>query len=203
MMRYTPSRTYVTVGLVTLLLGLTSAGLAYRYWVPSLVPAAVFLGTAGLFLSAAALAFFLASRPVIEIHPRHLRIGDRSIPWPDVRSVDRTGWVSPLVIFLALADGSRINLVYPGTLDGSNNLLRHIRRNAREALIDGVPHGEFWGEPAAGSWEQAPVAEQGEPDVAVGPRYPILRAEDEADVERLYQRLKTVGHLDPKTSQDE
>jgi hypothetical protein len=28
-------------------------------------------------------------------------------------------------------------------------------------------------------------------------------AEDEAEVERLYQRLKTVGHLDQKNSSDE
>jgi len=31
-----------------------------------------------------------------------------------------------------------------------------------------------------------------------GPRYPLLSEADEADAERLYQRLKTVGHLDPK-----
>jgi hypothetical protein len=35
------------------------------------------------------------------------------------------------------------------------------------------------------------------------PRYPLLRPEDEAEVERLYQRLKAVGHLDPKNSPDE
>jgi hypothetical protein len=35
-----------------------------------------------------------------------------------------------------------------------------------------------------------------------GPRY-RLRSEDEAEVERLYQRLKTVGNLDQKTSSDE
>ena len=36
-----------------------------------------------------------------------------------------------------------------------------------------------------------------------GPRYRILRPEDEAEVERLYQRLKTVGNLDQKNSTDE
>ena len=36
------------------------------------------------------------------------------------------------------------------------------------------------------------------------PRYRILKPEDEAEVERLYQRLKTVGHLDrKKNSTDE
>jgi hypothetical protein len=191
-MRYTPSRTYVTVGVVALVLGLLSAGFAYQYWVPALLPAAIFLGTAGLF-------FFLGFRPVIEIHPHHLRVGDRSIAWPDIRSVDRTGWVSPLVIFLSLADGSRVTLIYPGNLDGSNNLVRHLRRNAREALIDGIPHREFWGEPVPETWA---AQESGGRDENPGPRYPVLRAEDEAEVERLYQRLKTVGHLDPKNSDE-
>jgi hypothetical protein len=31
----------------------------------------------------------------------------------------------------------------------------------------------------------------------------LLTPEDEADVERLYQRLRTVGRLDPKNSADE
>jgi hypothetical protein len=30
-----------------------------------------------------------------------------------------------------------------------------------------------------------------------------LRPEDEAEVEQLYQRLKTVGHIDPKNTTDE
>ena len=35
------------------------------------------------------------------------------------------------------------------------------------------------------------------------PRYRLLLPEDEAEVERLYQLLKTVGHLDPKNTGDE
>jgi hypothetical protein len=31
----------------------------------------------------------------------------------------------------------------------------------------------------------------------------MVRPEDEAEIERLYQRLKTVGHLDTKNSADE
>ena len=33
--------------------------------------------------------------------------------------------------------------------------------------------------------------------------YPLLRPEDEAEVERLYQRLKAVGRLDSRNSSDE
>jgi hypothetical protein len=35
------------------------------------------------------------------------------------------------------------------------------------------------------------------------PKYRVLRPEDEIEIERLYQRLKTVGHLDPKNSSDD
>jgi hypothetical protein len=34
------------------------------------------------------------------------------------------------------------------------------------------------------------------------PRYKLLRAEDEAEVERLFHQLKTVGHLEPKNSDE-
>jgi hypothetical protein len=85
-------------------------------------------------------------------------------------------------------------LVYPGDLDSCNSLLRHLRRLSRDALIDGIPYRQYWGEllSAGGERKQAPA-----------PRYRILRPEDEAEVERLYQRLKAVGHLDQKNSTDE
>jgi hypothetical protein len=72
-------------------------------------------------------------------------------------------------------------------------LLRELRRHSRDALIDGVPYRQYWGE----------VLPQGERKQAPTPRYRILRPEDEADVERLYQRLKAVGNLDQKNSADE
>ena len=35
------------------------------------------------------------------------------------------------------------------------------------------------------------------------PRYPLLLPEDEAEVERMFQRLKSVGHFDQKTSPED
>ena len=64
-----------------------------------------------------------------------------------------------------------------------------------DALIDGIPYRQYWGEVLA------PASERKQP--APLPRYRILRPEDEAEVERLYQRLKTVGNLDQKNSTDE
>jgi len=71
----------------------------------------------------------------------------------DIRRLDRTGWVSPLVVRITLFDDSRQVLLYPGDLDACNALLRHLRRSSRDALIDGVPYRQYWGEVLA------PVAE--------------------------------------------
>ena len=112
----------------------------------------------------------------------------------NIRRVDRTGWISPLAVYISLASDERLLLVYPGDLDSANALLRHLRRHARESLIDGIPWVEFWGEAAH------PVPEKREDP---SPRYQLLRAEDEAEVQRLYQVLKTVGHLDSRQPSDE
>jgi len=112
----------------------------------------------------------------------------------DIRRLDRKPWNPPLVVRVTLFDDSRLMLVYPGDVDACNSLLRHLRRYSRDALIDGIPYRQYWGEV---------LASGGERKQAPSPRYRILRPEDEAEVERLYQRLKTVGNLDQKNSTDE
>jgi len=74
-------------------------------------------------------------------------------------------------------------VVYAGETDSCGSLLRHLRRCSREALLEGIPYSQFWGETAAA--KQLPP-----------PRYPLLRPEDEEEIERMFQRLKTVGRLD-------
>ncbi len=186
MTRYLPARHYLSFGIVALALALFSGWLGID-WLPAFVPAA-------LFLLSSILLFVMAFRPAIEVHEGYLAIGKRIVPWMDIRRVDRTGWISPLIVRLTLFDDSRLLLVYPGDLDSCNSLLRHVRRLSRDALIDGIPYRQYWGEVLApgGDRKQIPA-----------PRYRILRPEDEAEVERLYQRLKTVGNLDQKNSTDE
>jgi hypothetical protein len=137
--------------------------------------------------------FVLALRPPVEIHAHHVRVGERVIPWSDIRRVDRTGWLSPLVVYLTLQDQVRVTVVYPGDLETASSLLRHLRRGAHHALIDGVPYREFWADP-----DPADLTPTPEPKQLPAPKYKLLLDEDEAEVERLYQRLKTVGHLDSK-----
>jgi hypothetical protein len=154
-------------------------------WTPSFIPCAAFVVFGALLI-------YLAYRPAIELHPHHLSVGSRTIHWLDIRRVDRTNWTNPLIVKLTLFDDTRVLLVYPGNLDSCQALLRHLRRASRDALIDGVPYRQYWGETLSST----------STGQAVLPRYRLLRSEDEAEVERLYQRLKTVGNLDQKSSDE-
>ncbi len=186
MTRYLPAKHYLWLGSAAVVFS------AMCVWFAGAIALAYV--PAGLFLATAVFLFGMALRPAIEIHEGYLSIGKRIVPWMDIRRLDRTGWISPLIVRITLFDDSRMVLVYPGDLDSCNSLLRHLRRLSRDALIDGIPYRQYWGEllSSAGDRKQTPA-----------PRYRILRPEDEAEVERLYQRLKTVGNLDQKNSTDE
>ena len=186
MTRYLPARHYLSFGVVAFGLAIFSGWLGLE-WHPAFLPAV-------LFLASAALLLFLAVRPPIEIQERCLVVGKRVIPWIDVRRIDRTGWLSPLVVRLILFDDETVRVVYPGDLDSCKSLLRNLRRMCRDALIDGIPYRQYWGEVMTLSGEQK---------LLPGPRYRLLLPEDELEVERLYQRLKSVGHIDPKKSSDD
>jgi hypothetical protein len=173
-------------GAVSLVFAAFSGWVATR-WLPAMIPAFLFLVSCGIVV-------FLATRPTIELHNTHIAIGDRKISWKKIRRVDTTGWVSPLVVLhLSLADNSRVTVIYPGDAEAAQNLHRQIRRGAREALIDGLPYREYWGEPV-----KAPDRR-----TLPSPKYRVLRPEDEAEVEQLYLRLKKVGNLDSSSSDDE
>jgi hypothetical protein len=183
--RYQVSSHYMWSGFAALAL----TGLSF--WMSFAWPLA-WIATA-LFLASAILVLYLALRPAIEIYDTHLKIGQAAVPWKHIRRLDRSSNV-PLLVRLTLSDKTRILVVYPGDPQSSSSLLRQLRRHAREALIDGVPYRQFWGEPAnsAPARKALPV-----------PRYPLLLPDDEAEVERMFQRLKSVGHLDQKTSPED
>ncbi|MBX9600571.1 MAG: DUF3093 family protein [Bryobacteraceae bacterium] len=184
--RYRPARQYHTWALVAFAMAAFSFWCGLR-WTPAFLPSM-------LLLLSSALMLVLATRPTIEVHEEHLRIGRVSIPWGQIRRLDRTGWISPLVLYITLLEDKRLLVIYPGDLESATSLLRQLRRNSREALIDGIPYRQFWGEALTPAPDRAQAAPA---------RYPILRPEDEAEIERMFQRLKTVGHLDPKNSPDE
>ena len=186
--RYRPSRRYY------LLLAFAVTGLALSAWSALRFPA-VWIAAAGFVVGVAAV-LALVLRPTVEIHESHLQLGGRSIAWRDIRKVDRTGWNAPLVLRLAVSGGAgqeNLVLIYPGDLDACTSLLRHLKRYSREALLDGVPYPEFWGEASAQS--------RGLPAAQLPPaRYPVLRPEEEDEVERMFQRLKSAGSIDEDES---
>jgi phage shock protein PspC (stress-responsive transcriptional regulator) len=193
MTRYLQARQHLWFGIAAGVCAGVAVWSGLHFEMPAVYLRIAIWALAGLLLSGAALSLILATRPGVEIHEGYVAIGKRIIPWMDIRRVDRTGWVSPLIVRITLFDDSRLHLIYPGDLDSCNSLLRHVRRLSRDALIDGVPYRQYWGE----------VLVPGERKVPAPARYRILRPEDEAEVERLYQRLKTVGNLDQKNSADE
>jgi len=161
------------------------------FWVSLAWPWA-WIATA-LSLVSAVVVLFVALRPAIEIHDAHLQFGQTTIPWRHIRRLDRSAGV-PLVVRLTLSDKTRILVIYVGDPQSASSLLRQLRRYAREALIDGVPYRQFWGETAETSAPRKILAP---------PRAPLLLPEDEADVERMFQRLKSVGHIDQTTSPED
>ena len=169
--------------LVAIFGSLLSAWMGLR-WAPSWI-------AAGLFAVSGALLLLVTLRPAIEIHETHLAIGRRTIPWNDIRRIDQTGWNAPLAVHLTLAGQQKVLLFYPGDLDSSASLLRQLRRYSRLALLDGIPYRQFWGERAAAKDESTkPV------------KYPLMRPEDEEEIERMFQRLKSVGRLDARGADD-
>jgi hypothetical protein len=186
MTRYAPSRSYLTAALAAVALGAPFVWLAKDHFSAT--------AAAGLFWLCAVSLLYLATRPPVTVQREKLVIGRREIDWLDIRRVDRSGWLSPLVLNLTLDGGTRIRLIYPGDLDSANSLLRHIRKRATAALIDGIPHPHFWGETAA---EEPPAGRLS------APPYRLLLREDEEEVERLFRRLKSVGHLDSNSSGEE
>jgi hypothetical protein len=186
MTRYVPARHYISFGAAALALAGFSTWLGFTLTHGLLFPAALFFLTAVLLLA-------LAFRPAIRVYDAHIEIGKRVVPWQDIQRVDRTGWISPLVVKLTLFDDETVTIVYPGEVDCCKHVLRTIRQMATSAMIDGIPYRQYWGEMLGmNDVRQLPPAR---------PR--VLRPEDEEEVERLYFLLKTVGHIDPRNSGEE
>jgi hypothetical protein len=186
MTRYVPARHYISFGIAALALAGFSTWLGLSLTHGLLFPAALFLLTSIVLLA-------LAFRPAIRVYDAHIEIGKRVIPWQDIQRVDRTGWISPLVVRLTLFDDETVTIIYPGEVDCCKHVLRTIRQMATAAMIDGIPYRQYWGEMLGMSeTRQIPPSR---------PR--VLRPEDEEEVERLYFLLKTVGHIDPRNSGEE
>ncbi len=129
---------------------------------------------------------FLARQPAVRTSDQYLMFGSEQIPWQEILRVDSTRWSSPLVLRLTLRSGRSRKLIYAGSAQDSDLLLRRVRRLAANAFLDGVPHRQYWG-------LAAPIqARESVIDVA---RARLFSEQDEAEVERLFQELRSKGRL--------
>lgn len=198
--RYRPSRRYIVFALLAI------CGTVFSAWTALHRPSTWI--AAGLFGATSAVLIALLWRPGIEIHETHLQLGRRIIPWREIRRVDQTGWITPLAVALTLSNDRRMVLLYAGDLDSSTSLLRHLRRYSRNALLDGIPYRQAWGEPGAKPEleqrsETRKILDSGAQRQAPTVQRPLLRPEEEEEIEKMFQRLKSVGRLDQRDQRDE
>jgi len=195
--RYRPSRRYILFAVLAII------GTAFSAWTGLRWPSTWI--AAGLFGITSVALIGLLWQPEIEIHETHLQLGRRIILWSEIRRLDQTGWIAPLAVALTLPNDRRVFLLYAGDLDSSNSLLRHLRRYSRNALLDGIPYRQAWGELAQTpdspkTLESTPGSERRLPPAV---HRPLLRPEEEEEIERMFQRLKAVGRLDQRGSDEQ
>lgn len=148
------------------------------------------------FLAGSALAaILLGVIPPVKISETLLVQHNRRIAWSSVYQVERLLW-TPLVVRLTLSTKNEVLVVYSGNESSRAALLQDIQRMSQSAVIDGLPYRKFWG-------ANSSPPEESSPGELRPTRYPLLLAEDEAEVERLFQQLKIAGHIEPKNSSDE
>jgi hypothetical protein len=180
---FVPARVYARVGWATLVGSLLCVLGAFREPL-ALIPALVFAGVA-------AALFWLAARPPIRIGETQFNVGERAIAWREIREINRSRFISPLVLRLILTNSRQKVLVYPGEPEQVQRLLLELRRNSQLATFDGVTYRDYWTWCTLNSSQgQNPLLEQ---------PVKMFSAEDEAEVERLYQKLKAVGRLDARS----
>jgi hypothetical protein len=180
--RFLPSRFYASVGWAALTGSLICVLCAFRAPYAFIPAVLCILTAAGL--------FWLASRPLISVGETQFTIGERAIAWREVREINRSRFLSPLVLQIKLTNSRSKVLVYPGEPSRIELLLAQLRKRSHLATFDGVPYREYW------HWTNLEEQEQQADAPAAAPPVRLSTPEDEADIERLFQTLKTGGRLD-------
>lgn len=181
---FLPSRLYARVGWAALAGSLVCVLCGFRAplaFIPGVLCA---ITSAGL--------FWLAAQPAIEVTEEQFQIGDRVIAWREVREVNRSRFLSPLVIKLKLTNSRRKILIFPGEPDRIERLMFLLRRHSQLATFDGVAYRDYW------TWLSLSGA-QGDTSTLDQP-VRMLSPDDEEEIERLYQKLKSVGRLDGRST---
>jgi hypothetical protein len=137
-----------------------------------------------------AVLFWLSARPPVRTGESQFNIGERAIAWREVREINSSRFLSPLILKIRLTNARHLTLIYPGEPERIEQLLFQLRKNSQLASFDGVAHRDYW------TWLSL-NGSQNENTVLEQP-VRMLSAEEEDEIERLYQKLKTVGRLDSR-----
>lgn len=181
---YEPSRLYARVGWVAVA-GSAACVLCGLRAPLAFIPAVLCALTAGALC-------WLSTRPAIRIGEAQFNIGERAIAWREVREINSSRFVSPLILILKLTNSRRKVLIFPGEPERIARLMYQLRRNSHLAMFDGVAYRDYW------TWTTL-TGLNGESQTMEQP-VRMLSSEDEDEIERLYQKLKTVGRLDSRGS---
>jgi hypothetical protein len=140
----------------------------------------------------ALILFWLAARPAIRISETQFNIGERAIAWREVREVNSSRFLSPLILKIRLTNSRHVMLFYPGEPDRIEQLLFQLRKNSHLASFDGVAHRDYW------TWLSLNTSQE-DGKTMVDTPVRMLSREEEEEIERMYQKLKTVGRLDSRS----
>jgi hypothetical protein len=181
---YRPSRLYSRLGWATLAGAVICILCGFR--VPlAFIPASLCAVTATAM-------FCLAARPTIKVGESQLNIGERAIAWREIREINSSRFVSPLILKIKLTNSRRKVLIFPGEPERIARLMFQLRKNSHLATFDGVAYRDYW------TWTSL-TGLQGE-TASLDHPVRMLNAEDEQEIERMYQKLKAVGRLDSRTA---
>jgi hypothetical protein len=183
---YVPSRLYARAGWFGLIGAIVCVACGLR------APFAFIPGFLCCITSAA--LFLLASRPHIVVGETQLLLGTRAVAWREVREVNGTRLISPLILQLKLTNNRKKWLIFPGDPERINKLLYQIRRNSTFATFDGVSHKDYW------TWSSMGMTKGVHPTGDQPVR--MISQDDEEEIERLYRQLKSVGRIDSRSDSD-
>jgi len=180
---YLPSRLYARIGWAALAGSAICALCGFR------APLAFIPGF--LCLATGAGLFWLSKRPAVRLGDSQFNIGERAIAWREVREINSSRFVSPLILNIKLTNSRHKYLVYPGEPEQIEKLLWQLKRHSFLATFDGVPHRDYW------AW--AAASKKGG-ERALPEPVRMVSPEEEEEIERLYQKLKAVGRLDARST---
>ncbi len=187
---FVPSRLYGRTG------GLITAGSAALGLLAFRMP--VFLIPVAILLLVGILLLWLAARPLIRVGETQFNVGERSIAWREVKEVNRVRIVSPLILRIKLTNSRKRILIYPGDISRIEQLVHLLRKNSHLATFDGVAYRDYW------TWSSM-TGLHGQTQPGQQPAKPLLdqpvrmlTSDEEDEIERMYQKLKTVGSLDSR-----